>query len=987
MQIEPFGLNTRQNYMKLYGDMYEPSRIPLVVETSLNPVPPRSVPDDATPRSSNTFFAGWTTGYTEPRDLAAEDSDENMSSTSSQLGGSFDATSPLTTGAFMGMGGSPPAWFSPPSPRLERVDSGGLSAIAEMNLRDGTVSPLPPLGPVDEVAIDGDEGMDMFEMELPSAAFVAPVDEDAVMSDFSFNYAVPPTSSNIPSSSGPLASAFSIYNDTNSRAFPGSTPRASFSQVDGMLGRKSSKRSRDESDAYLRPTSHRRAGSSSSAALAVHPASFPFPEEPPEPEKKPNESSDEAHRFGIQTALRLERTCKRFFEILGKEDQWTDETFWLTAARQCWKHLPAHLSDVQGRQTCITSWRNVVAVFMRSENGQFGTKRGAKGGVDCFGGKKACRPASSWEEEKRRRLEIEQVGRRPRKLLLVCAQPGPGAINVTTDEHGRGHTISLSLRGGEYLVHIDEYSRFGASGKLPENLARSDNEGYFAPDIFYDRKDRFRLCKVAVQKTRQGPQVLRPRAAANQESVTWDLSSIREYVLDPKAYVARCTHHERLLVCSLFTHRNPTEIDELVDPPEDNRIFCIEGTEVSEAAPSSNSPDTSAMSSKQRGKLPETNTSSGLKWMREFEYRDATAYTTTRRLHYVICNLRMTSANVVALVRWNETTPQSMQQMFDREFHILDSTTGVTLRTLEFPNLFWDFRHHDMHRDYNLMRVSKLNALYNPAPSTSMGSGNRSTRIHGDAFFLSGSKIISGSHDYCNWVWDLTLPEIPRGVYNADHNDGGIVPEPFEVLDDYYWNSTVPAGQQWEPSNERAGWWVKTPNQVLCFWHGAALGGVGVDSPGGTGGKEGEARYFAVCRPGRMFVWDLLGRNEVVGYTNVSPGDSERKRWLGRKRGEKLRGWYTCDDVLPEQGLWLWFEDGEAVFLDAGEILEAAGLQGEQWTWSAGEEGWGWQSEEEEMEVDMDAELEDNEDEYGDRDGDEEMEMGVVKRRRTGYEC
>lgn len=173
--------------MKLYGDMYEPSRIPLVVETSLNPVPPRSVPDDATPRSSNTFFAGWTTGYTEPRDLAAEDSDENMSSTSSQLGGSFDATSPLTTGAFMGMGGSPPAWFSPPSPRLERVDSGGLSAIAEMNLRDGTVSPLPPLGPVDEVAIDGDEGMDMFEMELPSAAFVAPVDEDAVMSDFSFN--------------------------------------------------------------------------------------------------------------------------------------------------------------------------------------------------------------------------------------------------------------------------------------------------------------------------------------------------------------------------------------------------------------------------------------------------------------------------------------------------------------------------------------------------------------------------------------------------------------------------------------------------------------------------------------------------------------------------------------------------------------------------------------------------------------------------------
>lgn len=224
---------------------------------------------------------------------------------------------------------------------------------------------------------------------------------------------------------------------------------------------------------------------------------------------------------------------------------------------------------------------------------------------------------------------------------------------------------------------------------------------------------------------------------------------------------------------------------------------------------------------------------------------------------------------------------------------------------------------------YTQLRVDKLNDLYNPSPTESMGAGNRCTRIHEDAFFLTDKHIISGSHDYCNWVWSLDKPDPEiKGVYTAEHQNGGTESDPFDVLDDFYWNSESDAPVDWVPGSERAGWWVKTPNQVLCFWHGVAM--------------SSEQNVFAVCRPGKMFVWDLDSGNNVRGYTCLVPESGERQRWMGKLRtaGERLKGWYTCEGVMPEQGLWLLYEDGESVYIGRDELLKACGIEGTDWGWS-----------------------------------------------------
>jgi hypothetical protein len=276
-----------------------------------------------------------------------------------------------------------------------------------------------------------------------------------------------------------------------------------------------------------------------------------------------------------------------------------------------------------------------------------------------------------------------------------------------------------------------------------------------------------------------------------------------------------------------------------------------------------------------------------------------------------------------------------------------------------------------MHKEYNLLRVNKLEALYNPRPNQSMGSGNRSTRIHGDAFFLTDTHVISGSHDYCNWIWPLARQTPPQGEYNAEHNDGGIVDEPFDVLDDYYWNNnkstTTTTPSLWNPLNERAGWWVKTPNQVLCFWHGVAM--------------SHDQAAFAVCRPGKMFVWNLDAEgneDNIRGYSCLGSAAGERERWLGKPKREiekkALEGWYLHEDVMPEQGLWLLYEDGDAVFIDRDEILEACGVG--DMMWGFGREAFGW---EEEAVVVPEEALEESESE------DEEVNVG--KRLRFSYDA
>ncbi|KAF8253713.1 hypothetical protein K440DRAFT_618173 [Wilcoxina mikolae CBS 423.85] len=149
------------------------SPIQIVVEGDKRSDPPRSNPYDVVPRSSNNpSIQGWKTGYFdrhELRDLVEEDGDESMSSSPA----SFDTTSPMTTSGFRLMGS--------PSPRLGRVDSVGLSAIGKMNLRDGSVSPLPPFEEEarDTGVVGGVFGMDL---NLPVSA-----EQDAVMLDISPN--------------------------------------------------------------------------------------------------------------------------------------------------------------------------------------------------------------------------------------------------------------------------------------------------------------------------------------------------------------------------------------------------------------------------------------------------------------------------------------------------------------------------------------------------------------------------------------------------------------------------------------------------------------------------------------------------------------------------------------------------------------------------------------------------------------------------------
>jgi hypothetical protein len=405
--------------------------------------------------------------------------------------------------------------------------------------------------------------------------------------------------------------------------------------------------------------------------------------------------SDTLRIFRAKTLLNITLTCRLFHRILY-EDPGTDITLWRSAARWCWGWLPEDLADVQGREvTSQTSWRNLVAVFMRSENGLFRKKGGGKGGVESFGGKKSCVPASTWEEEKKRRQRMEGSGQAPRRLVLACAQPGPDVFTVTPDTDSRSWTISLSLRGGrDYFIHLDEYGRFGHKpGRLPGGLRRnSHNADYFAPDIFEVEGDRSQLVRVRIRKGLRMPRTATPSAERRgkpmvQEAVIWKLSCIPEFVLDPKARAARCVSHEGTLLCNLFTHgnRNPSPLDMMFDSPEDSTLFCVAAQVTHHGVPAHIYTE---MSPKSRGKLPEPVEEHTLfRWRRQFMYPTADQFPPERHLHYVICNLRVNEHHAVALIRWNVRSMESTEELVDRAFHIIDPLTGDITRTLEFPNL------------------------------------------------------------------------------------------------------------------------------------------------------------------------------------------------------------------------------------------------------------------------------------------------------------
>lgn len=45
---------------------------------------------------------------------------------------------------------------------------------------------------------------------------------------------------------------------------------------------------------------------------------------------------------------------------------------------------------------------------------------------------------------------------------------------------------------------------------------------------------------------------------------------------------------------------------------------------------------------------------------------------------------------------------------------------------------------------------------------------------------------------------------------------------------------------------------------------------------------------------------------------------------------DKVKNWYTCEDLLPAQGLWLLFDSEEEEYIYRDEIVEACGLEGVQ---------------------------------------------------------
>lgn len=736
----------------------------------------------------------------------------------------------------------------------------------------------------------------------------------------------------------------------------------------------------------------------------------------------PPELSDSLRVYRAKTLLYIALTCRDFNNMLL--DRYVDETFWRSAARWCWGWLPEKLADVQGREiTHQTSWRNLVGVFMRSENGLFKQAGGGKGGVESFGGSRECTPASLWKDEQTRYMLENQAmeGKKKRKLLMACVQPGPDLFDIVHDGGEGKYTLSLSLRGrADYFITIDQYGRFGKKPtRLPDGLKRSERGAeYLQPNIFEVEGERFQLVKIWKRRDRSASapssdnhhsRTHHPKQAA-REVVTWDLHCVEEFESDPKSSVARCSSKDDWLVFNLFTHRDHdgSNIELLLDPPEDPRLFCVQafrhpGYQPSQAT-STIDPQYEPISERKRGKMKATGftqdhgvaeSTTTFCWRREFEYEKAANFQPSLHLHYVICNFKLNSTKAVVLIRWNVRTTTSNEELVDRQFQILDLKTGDTIRVLQFPNLYWDHRHHDMSIEYNEMRHKKVSQLYNDmTPDETMGAGNRCTRIHEDNFVLTEDKIISGSHDYCNWVWDLnqnTVQDYSESVFDARRNDAGLA-DPFKVLDDFYWDeeqgeaaAAAAAGcsnsGDWNTNNERAGWWVRTPNQIMCFWHGIA---------GSTDG-----RYFAACRPGKMFVWDLKAeKNKVVGYKNCesSSNDNHNNRWLGRLAAHaenlkhRLRTWFVWEEALPEQGLWLLFDDLQAVYMDRDDILHACGFSNDKRTWLFHRDDFTFDNDGEKDERGgtrrEDVTSEEEEDESDEFDEEDEL-FGRIKRTRT----
>lgn len=388
---------------------------------------------------------------------------------------------------------------------------------------------------------------------------------------------------------------------------------------------------------------------------------------------EPDEKTEALRVYRAKTLLNIMLTCERFYRILADNES-TDVQFWRNAARWCWKWLPSRLGDVQGRdEASQTSWRNLVAVFMRSENGLFGKKGGGKGGVECFGGKRDGKQALSWSDFKRL-----QRGEKRRMVVLVCAQPGPDIFSVIPREDRGGWLMSIrGMSSPAVITQIDTFGRFSQKPELlPSDLIRNTRcADYYQPDIFVNKDNRLHLSRADIKDGQV------------RISVDWNLGVIPKLLNNTRSSVARAVSFGGMLMFTIYSdERNPAtlELRDLLDPLENHKLYCVEASLYEDM------PGWNKVGKKSAGGSSETI----FRWYRGFEYSQASTVDPALGLHHVICNMAVNKTYAVALVRWNIRTLESSEELVHREFHVMNPLTGETLRVLEYPNLCMSLLFH-----------------------------------------------------------------------------------------------------------------------------------------------------------------------------------------------------------------------------------------------------------------------------------------------------
>ncbi|KAF3918723.1 hypothetical protein AA313_de0209012 [Arthrobotrys entomopaga] len=613
----------------------------------------------------------------------------------------------------------------------------------------------------------------------------------------------------------------------------------------------------------------------------------------------------------------IARTCHKLRRLVRLKE-W-DVQFWKPAARYYYhltyypKILPDSLELIQGfLPTNQTSWRNFLTCTVQ----YIDTKRK---GVESFGTKAGCKPSIPWKDHLSSNKHLG-VPSQPKNLLMLCRQPGPDLFDISWDASSERYTIAMGLNSGKFYASVDSKGRFTSGSELPGNLMRSVR-GLFPADILEDKNDRFSIFKIGSTssgyKNATSADTLLPSNPTFQVTIRWDLSCVLEIRQDDKARIARCASWGNFICFTLFKQNFADPTAPYLDPQEDSMVYCVKAVEIEHGLEFSNN--------------GQREFKSELVWSHNFDWNDGDAEGKKRR-EPAVCHVALSASYAAILLRWNNTSVIKHIVDEKRQLYIMDICTGEVTRCFKLPAFEWDFRHSDMGEEYNKIRLDKLRALYDDTNAV-----HRATRVHDDKIVLieyntrqnseqKSAKIITGSHDYCNWVWDL-------------HQTSDT--EPSLVLDDFYWDTDTRGQQEakenknkWNKFKERAGWWCSTPNQVLDFWHDFSI------TPDG--------RFFAAIRAGRVFLWDLSEeRPTIKGYTSdiedeppsLDPKAGQSlERYLGRpttmcdlRHGHTFLRWFEYKNRIPEEGLWMVFDDWSVIYLDRKDILEACGLSHRGW--------------------------------------------------------